>query len=80
MQYVPDPSDATLDHQYPDLPRRLLQVQAQLRTRWAARQRYRTRCLRLEHANQAHKHELLAPGALPPLAAELLARAQAQKP
>ncbi|WP_434025949.1 hypothetical protein [[Pseudomonas] boreopolis] len=86
MDYAPSPGDDALDPAHPDLPQRLLQAQARLRTAWAARERYRARTARLARRaaeREARRAPPPAPGrpaapALPPLAAAILARAKAK--
>lgn len=84
MDYVPQPGDAALDPQRPDLPRRLAQAQQRLRDAWAARERHRARAARLAR-RAAEREARRAPPpvpdrtpALPAAAAAILARAQAK--
>lgn len=84
MEYLPQPGDELLDPAQPQLPRLLTQVQQQLRTAWAARERHRARAARLERRD-AERQARRAPApaadskpALPSAAAAILARAKAR--
>ena len=84
MDYLPQPGDALLDPAYPQLPQQLQLAQQQLRTAWAARERYRARAARLER-RAAERQARRAPPptadskpALPSAAAAILARAKAR--
>lgn len=87
MDYAPAPGDEALDPDHPDLPQRLLQAQARLRTAWAARERYRARNARLARRSAEREARRAPPPppdrpaaapSLPPLAAAILARAKAK--
>ncbi|CCH11948.1 hypothetical protein SMD_1388 [Stenotrophomonas maltophilia D457] len=84
MDYVARAGDEQLLSGHPDLPQRLQQAQQQLRTAWAARERYRARAVRLarrEAERDARRTPPPAPDVKPPLpaaAAAILARAKAR--
>lgn len=84
MDYIAADADARLLPDHPELPQRLLQVQHDLRTAWAARERYRARTVRLarrEAERDARRTPAPAPDvkpALPAAAAAILARAKAR--
>ena len=86
MDYQPAPGDAALDPDHPELPQRLLQAQLRLGEAWAARDRHRARTARLARRaaeREARRTPAAVPEhptapALPPLAAAILARAQAK--
>ena len=84
MDYIAADADARLLPGHPELPQRLLQAQADLRTTWAARERYRARAVRLarrEAERDARRTPAPAPDvkpALPAAAAAILARAKAR--
>ena len=84
MDYLPHPGDELLDPVHPQLPQQLQQAQQQLRTAWAARERYRVRAARLERRDAERQARRAPPPAvdskpaLPSAAAAILARAKAR--
>lgn len=84
MDYVARTGDEQLVPGHPELPQLLHQAQQQLQNAWAARERYRTRAVRLarrEAERDARRTPATAPDmkpALPAAAAAILARAKAR--
>ena len=84
MDYIASDADAQRVPGHPELPQRLQQAQQHLRQAWAARERYRTRAVRLarrEAERDARRTPAPAPDvkpALPAAAAAILARAKAR--
>ncbi|HDS1039667.1 TPA: hypothetical protein QDZ42_002698 [Stenotrophomonas maltophilia] len=84
MDYIARDADAQLLPGHPELPQRLLQAKQHLQRAWAARERYRTRAVRLAR-REAERDARRTPApatdakpALPAAAAAILARAKAR--